>query len=165
MERRPEDADMKTNQGLLGSTAAGRQHGSTPRRSSVPSPASDAVLEARHPSPNAGGPCATCAFRKGTEANETRHTMDLARLCVEGGRPFYCHEQPQLCRGFIAAINLRGPDETEGDKRWSEMNAMAADVLSLCIERARAAEEAQDAPPAAPAAQPSGGVMPRRKDQ
>ena len=52
--------------------------------SDVPSAASDAVIAANHPAPEQGGPCATCAFRPGTEANLSPHTMQLARLCVEG---------------------------------------------------------------------------------
>lgn len=99
----------------------------------VPSAACDAVLEAAHPAPEAGGPCATCAFRPGTEANTTAHTITLARLCVEGLRPFYCHEQPQLCRGFIAATNLRGVPETEEARRWQEINAAAADLYADAI--------------------------------
>lgn len=97
----------------------------------VPSAASDAVIAAIHPSPEAGGPCATCAFRRGTEANQTAHTIQLARLCVEGA--FYCHEQPQLCRGFIAAIYLRGVPDTEDAQRWSEVAGHAADMLALCV--------------------------------
>jgi hypothetical protein len=100
------------------------------------SPACDAVIAAVHPSPEDGGPCATCAFRPGTQANQTTHTMELARLCVEGGREFSCHEKPQLCRGFIAAINLRGVPETDEDRRWQVVCGDAADVLGLCIDEA-----------------------------
>lgn len=106
----------------------------------VPSPACDAVVNAKQPSPECGGPCATCAFRPGTEANQTPHTVTLARLCVEGLRYFDCHERPGLCRGYIAAVNLRGLPETEEDKRWAECCSMAADVLGLAI--ADAEEEA-----------------------
>jgi hypothetical protein len=101
---------------------------------SVPSPACDAVEAAEHPSPEAGGPCATCAFRPGTEANTSWWTRDLARLCVEGTRTFQCHEQPQLCRGFIAAINLRGPTETDDAKKWNECAGFAADMLADAIQ-------------------------------
>lgn len=107
----------------------------------VPSPASDAVMAADHPSHVNGGPCATCAFRRGTEANCTPHTMELARLCVEGGRPFYCHEHPGLCRGFVAALNLRGAPETEDERRWSVVAGEAADILAECIGIAKAADE------------------------
>lgn len=111
--------------------------------SGVPSAACDAVLEAEHPSPADGGPCATCAFRKGTQANQTAHTIVLARLCVEGMRSFYCHEAPQLCRGFIAAMNLRGvpPDDDEDAKRWQAVNGMAADLYAKAIAVAREADE------------------------
>lgn len=110
--------------------------------SGVPSPACDAVMAAEHPSPECGGPCATCAFREGTEANQTWHTVELARLCVEGFRYFYCHEQPQLCRGFVAAMNLRGTPETEAERRWAEVNRMAADMFAEAIAVGKAADEA-----------------------
>lgn len=107
---------------------------------SVPSPACDAVLAAAHPSSADGGPCATCAFSPGTQANQAEHTMELARLCVEGFRTFSCHEQPQLCRGFIAAINLRGVPQDEDDRRWCVVAGDAADFLSRCIDVAKQAE-------------------------
>ena len=109
--------------------------------SSVPSAACDAVESAKHPSPEAGGPCATCAFRPGTEANRSAHTAELARLCVEGFRFFYCHEQPQLCRGYLAAINVRGVPESEDDRRWSDVCGIAADLIADCISRAEADQE------------------------
>ena len=107
-----------------------------PTRSGVPSPASDLVLAVEHPSHDEGGPCSTCAFRMGTEANQSIHTMQLARMCVEGGRPFYCHEHPGLCRGFVAALNLAGVPQTDDERKWREVNAFAADVLSQCIAMA-----------------------------
>lgn len=102
--------------------------------SGVPSPASDAVMNAEHPCHADGGPCDGCAFRRGTEANTTWHTSELARLCVEGLTPFMCHEHPGLCRGFVAAINLRGAPEDEDDRRWMECARFSADVLSDAIE-------------------------------
>lgn len=68
------------------------------------SQAFDAVCAAEHPAPESGGPCATCAFRPGTEANTSWHTVMLAKFCVEGRTPFDCHEKPQLCRGFIGEL-------------------------------------------------------------
>lgn len=109
-----------------------------------PSPAADAVLAATHPEPECDGPCATCAFRPDTEANQSEHTMELARLCVEGIVPFHCHERPQLCRGFVAAVNLRGAPETDEDRKWRECAAFAADVLGQCIRSAVEAQEAVD---------------------
>lgn len=106
----------------------------------VPSAASDAVEAAQHPSPAAGGPCATCAFRPGTEANRTPHTRDLARLCVEGFRNFHCHEHPHLCRGFVAALNLRGVPQDDEDRKWSEVAACAADLLQDAIDVGRQAD-------------------------
>jgi hypothetical protein len=109
-------------------------------RAGVPSPACDVVLAASHPPPEKGGPCLTCAFRQGTEANTTPHTMTLARLCVEGFRQFHCHEQPQLCRGWLAALNLRGTPESQDDKNWSVVAGHAADVLAQCIATAKQSE-------------------------
>lgn len=100
----------------------------------VPSPACDAVMAANHPTPAAGGPCATCAFRPGTKANQTLYTVELARLCVEGIQEFRCHEQPRMCRGFIAALNLRGVPQDDDDRRWSEVCSLAADVLAQAIQ-------------------------------
>ena len=111
--------------------------------SEVPSPASDVVMAADHPQWADGGPCATCAFRSGTQANQTPHTVELARLCVEGFRVFSCHEHPSACRGFIAAVNLRGAPETEDDKRWAEVAGAAADILSDCISAAVREQEAR----------------------
>lgn len=113
----------------------------------VPSEATDLVVAAMPsaPSPEAGGPCATCAFRSGTEAHQADYTYALARLCVEGGVPFYCHEQEQLCRGFIAAVNVRGVPANEDERRWAEVARMGADVLGRCIDAAKAAESLQEA--------------------
>ena len=106
----------------------------------VPSPASDAVMAAEHPSDADGGPCATCAFRPSTEANRSAHTVQLARLCVEGFRTFHCHEHPRLCRGYVAALNLRGVPQDEDDRRWSIVAGDAADILQRCIDAAVAAD-------------------------
>ncbi len=108
---------------------------------SFPSPACDAVMAAKHPSPAAGGPCATCAFRPGTEANLTPSTVELARLSVEGFREFFCHERPQVCRGFNAAMNLRGVPTTDDDRKWSEMAGHGADILSFASHRAKEADD------------------------
>jgi hypothetical protein len=106
----------------------------------VNSAAFDAVASACHLSPEDGGPCATCAFRDGTEANTTAHTVTLATFCVEGLRPFYCHEQPRLCRGYIAAVNLLGTPKTKADKRHAAAAAFVADMLGFCIGNAAAAD-------------------------
>lgn len=107
---------------------------------SLPSPATDAVMAHTHPSHEDGGPCAGCAFRAGTEANSTPHTVALARACVEGIRPFYCHENPGLCRGWVAAVNLNGMPENDEQRRWQEVNAHAADMLSDAIAAGRRAD-------------------------
>ena len=99
----------------------------------VPSAASDVVIAATHPPHENGGPCATCAFRPGTEANLSAHTAQLARLCVEGLRPFQCHEHPHVCRGWVAAVNFNGVPVTEDQKRWTEVTGFAADMLAEAI--------------------------------
>lgn len=104
------------------------------------SPACDAVIAAEKPSVVDGGPCETCAFRSGTEANQTEHTLLLAKLCVEAVTPFHCHEQPQLCRGFIAAVNLNGVPLTEDARRFQQAAAFAAEVLAEAIAEGVKAE-------------------------
>lgn len=102
---------------------------------SVDSHACDIVSSASHPAYADGGPC---AFRAGTEPSRAEETVTLARLCVEGFRPFYCHEHEHLCRGFVAAMNIRGLPETNEDRRLVEAAGAAADVLSACIASAAA---------------------------
>jgi len=106
--------------------------------SGVPSSACDIVMSAEHPPHEQGGPCSECAFRAGTEANRTPHTVELARLCVEGFRRFDCHVHRHLCRGYVAAANIRGVPETDDDKKWAIIAGDAADILSECIHRASA---------------------------
>lgn len=60
------------------------------------------------------GLCAGCAFRAGTDANTYSPTKIKARLCLETGEPFYCHERDKIgaaptsvCRGFLAARQKR----------------------------------------------------------
>lgn len=110
------------------------------------SPAFDAVCGAQHPSDEQGGPCATCAFRPGTEANQTVHTVMLAKFCVEGVTPFDCHEHPRYCRGWIAAVNAKAfagdISDDEDSKRWRECSRMAAEVLASAIAAGKAADEA-----------------------
>ena len=109
--------------------------------SKVPSAACDAVFTAEHPSHEDGGPCHDCAFRSGSEASQHAHTADLARLCVEGFREFRCHVHPGLCRGYIAALNLRGVPQDEDDKKWSIIAGHAADAIAMCIDSARREQE------------------------
>lgn len=110
----------------------------------IRSPSCDAVMAASHPSPDDGGPCATCAFRSGTIPNQSCHTMILARLCVEGLRLFLCHEKSQVCRGYIAAINLRGVPQTKADQEWCDMAGLAADVLGDAIAEAAKIQQAKE---------------------
>lgn len=91
------------------------------------------MIAGSHPSHSRGGPCSGCAFRDGTEANRTAHTIQLARLCVEGLRPFQCHEHPHVCRGWVAAVNLNGAPETEDQQKWAMVAGFAADVLADAV--------------------------------
>jgi hypothetical protein len=59
---------------------------------------------------------------------------------VEGLRPFHCHEKPQLCRGYVAAVNLRGVPADESDRMHASECGFAADVLGELIERAAEAD-------------------------
>lgn len=104
------------------------------------SAAFDAVSAAQHPDPADGGPCATCAFRSGSEASRTDYTVALAVSCVEGLVPFHCHEKDQLCRGWIAAVNLNGPPTTREQRRHQKAAAMVADAIGQAIEVGKAAE-------------------------
>lgn len=100
------------------------------------SQAFDLVVEDDHkPSDDAGGPCATCAFRKGTEANRTSHTVELAKFCVEGISPFDCHEHKRLCRGWIAAVNLKAQVGDMDDKKIAACR-LAAELFGRCIDAA-----------------------------
>lgn len=103
----------------------------------VPSEASDVVSAHVHPSYADGGPCDGCAFRGGSEASRTAHTVELARLCVEGLRLFHCHEHPGLCRGYVAAVNLRGVPSTDEDRKWADVAGHAADIIAECITAAK----------------------------
>lgn len=109
-------------------------------RLNIASPSVDAVMGAEHPAPEEGGPCATCAFRKGTEANGAEHTTTLVRLCVEGMRPFLCHEKAGLCRGYIAAANLRGAP-TPSEKEEVDILGRVADQLGEIIAEASELEK------------------------
>lgn len=55
-------------------------------------------------SPNPPERCATCAYRKGTEANLTPSTTLLATLCEMSGDTFSCHEDGRPCRGWAAEV-------------------------------------------------------------
>jgi len=94
------------------------------------SEAVEAGIAHKHPSPENGGPCHGCAFRKGTEANRDDVTQTMIRLCVEGMRTFDCHMTPGLCRGYIAAANLRGVPTTAKDKKRADVCGTAADLIA-----------------------------------
>jgi len=98
------------------------------------STASDAVMSADHPCHEDGGPCHDCAFRPGSEANKSRHTVTLARLCVEGMTQFDCHVHAGMCRGWIAAMNLNGEPDTDLGRAKCEGAAIMAEILTDAIQ-------------------------------
>jgi hypothetical protein len=69
--------------------------------------------------------------------------MALVVACVEGLVPFYCHEKDQLCRGFVAASNLRGAPKNRADKRHAKAAAIVAEVIAQAIAFGKAADGAQ----------------------
>lgn len=102
------------------------------------SPSVEAVIAAEHPAPDRGGPCSGCAFRKGTEANRDEVTQTMIRLCVEGMRTFDCHMRPGLCKGYIAAANLRGVPTTKRDRVKADIYGTAADFIAGMIDNVKA---------------------------
>lgn len=55
----------------------------------------------------------------------------LATLCIGGLDPFYCHEKTQICRGWIAAVNLRGVPENKAEvaRRWAELKRIDPEYM------------------------------------
>lgn len=55
--------------------------------------------------------CDGCAFRKGTEANNTAHTVLIAITCVLKEETFHCHKrftptgETKICNGWINVMN------------------------------------------------------------
>ncbi len=55
--------------------------------------------------------CDGCAFRNGTDANNSPHTNLTAIQCVLEDEPFYCHKrfsatgEEKLCNGWINVMN------------------------------------------------------------
>lgn len=107
------------------------------QRGDVSSKACDIVIAAEHPSPENGGPCHGCAFRRGTVANRDEITQTMIRMCVEGFRTFDCHMKPGLCRGYVAAANLRGVPATAKESAKADVWGLAADMLSDEIEKVK----------------------------
>lgn len=63
--------------------------------------------------------------------------MALAVACVEGLQLFHCHVHPGLCRGFVAAVNLRGVPKTKADRKRAKVAGLLVDMLSDVIREAR----------------------------
>jgi len=55
--------------------------------------------------------CEGCAFRKGSEANNTPDTLAWAAQCVRTKHPFYCHCVPEvgekICAGWAAMFDAK----------------------------------------------------------
>lgn len=49
--------------------------------------------------------CVGCAFKLGTVANNKTRTVLTAVKCVLAEEPFYCHEKPHVCNGWLNVIN------------------------------------------------------------
>lgn len=73
------------------------------------------VAAARDPSPWPHGEmCASCAGRKGTEANQSSETMATLAECIKSGSPFYCHES-------VAPRDPNGLARDKHGKRYREL--------------------------------------------
>ncbi len=48
--------------------------------------------------------CQSCAFRAGTIPNGCPPTLAQAVESIRTGEPFYCHEQPIPCAGWVIAM-------------------------------------------------------------
>lgn len=65
--------------------------------------------------PDAPSRCITCAFRKGTDANMTPDTLNVASECLITGEEFHCHHEDKLCVGAEIAREMikRAPTPTD----------------------------------------------------
>lgn len=95
------------------------------------------VADDAKPSPERGGPCATCALRVGTDANQASVTMLTVELCLMSGEPFYCHEHNRVCKGWIAAANAIACDGEAVPDFQRRVAAVALDQLGDCIDTLR----------------------------
>lgn len=63
--------------------------------------------------------CDDCAFRPGTEANQSEWTKIKARLCAEIPAEFLCHRRPGLYAGWAALANeLNAQGFHAGQTEW-----------------------------------------------
>jgi hypothetical protein len=84
-----------------------------------------ALLGNRLPEVDESKVCASCAFRKGTPANQSFSTTYDATECLQGERVFWCHEKTdaygepiEKCRGFLQANAC-----SKSNDAMSELNA------------------------------------------
>lgn len=71
--------------------------------------------------------CATCAFRPGTDAAKSRSTQLKAKLCIESGEEFLCHESPlpAWCAGVADALESRFEAGKEIEGGWRQQVRLA----------------------------------------
>ena len=54
-----------------------------------------------------GKMCSSCAFKKGTEANNDEIVIDAANCVAGSPHPFHCHElELNKCRGYLYAMEV-----------------------------------------------------------
>lgn len=96
------------------------------------------------PPPTPREKCAGCAFRPGTEAQQSDLTRLKARLCVLALDPFLCHEnavdgqlpagEERLCVGYAEAMGVlhrRGYYDALPDWKQDVLNGLLAHVVSV----------------------------------
>lgn len=69
-----------------------------------------------------GEMCATCAGRKGTEANLSEETMATLAECIKSGEPFFCHE----------SVAVRDPEGLSADKHGNRYRRLPECRWRLC---------------------------------
>lgn len=85
--------------------------------------------------------CRTCAFRSGTQANQS-YTPLKAKLCAEIPEPFLCHEeQPQdiLCAGWYELT-----ERLQREGYYERQPCFQREIKEMIVESLAEAEEAQD---------------------
>lgn len=66
--------------------------------------------------------CASCAGRKGTDANNTPATMTTLAECIKSGEPFFCHE----------STAVRDPNGCAVDKHDTRYRLLPESRWRLC---------------------------------
>ena len=91
-----------------------------------------------------GEMCASCAGRKGTDANGTPTTMAMLAECIETGEPFFCHESTAVLDPNGHAVGRHGERyRVLPENRWRACRAW----MNARIERSSPVAELVDARP------------------